>query len=80
MAPVDLQELVTYIVDTIGSIMSSIGSTFTAQASNPGVMGGLTTGIFGEQGGLIYWANEKLLWLLEQILAGLTFTVVPPTP
>jgi hypothetical protein len=37
-------------------------------------MNDLTIGIFGEQGGLIYWCNEKLLWLLEQILAGLTFT------
>jgi hypothetical protein len=37
-------------------------------------MSDLTVGIFGENGGLIYWLNEKLLWLMEQILAGLSFT------
>ncbi len=74
MAPVDVQQLVTYIVDLVGEIMSAIGSAFSSGAADPTKMQGLTIGIFGEQGGLIYWCNEKLLWLMENILGGLTFT------
>ena len=75
MAPVDLQLLMTYIVGLIGTILDSVGSAFAAGAANgQGEMLLLTNGIFGENGGLIYWCNQKLLWLLEQILAGLSFT------
>jgi len=38
-------------------------------------MEGATVGVFGENGGLIYWLNEKLLWLMENILTGLNFTI-----
>jgi hypothetical protein len=75
MAHGDVTLLVTYIVGVVGDIMSAIGDVFTADALDAGVMADLTTGIFGENGGLIYWLNEKLLWLMEQILAGLSFTV-----
>ncbi len=74
MAPVDLEGLVAYIVDIVGSIMTSIGGVFSTSAGDAAAMTQLTMGIFGEQGGLIYWCNEKLLWLMEQILDGLTFT------
>ena len=74
MAPIDVQGLVAYITDIVGSIMSAIGGVFTSSAADGAAMTQLTVGIFGEQGGLIYWCNEKLLWLMEQILEGLTFT------
>ncbi len=78
MAPNDLILLVEYIVDIVGSIMSAIGGVFSSSAAEPAAMTTLTIGIFGENGGLIYWLNEKMLWMLEQqILAGLGFTVTP---
>ena len=75
MAPGDVTLFVTYIVGLVGDIMSAIGGAITATATDGGAMSDLTIGIFGENGGLIYWLNEKLLWLMEQILAGLSFTV-----
>ena len=74
MAPDELVNLVQYIVDLVGEIMTAIGGVFSAGAADAAKMTSLTSGIFGENGGLIYWCNEKLLWLLENILAGLTFT------
>jgi hypothetical protein len=74
MAPGDVQYLVKFTVGLIGDIISAIGESFQHGASVPLYNKILTIGIFGENGGLIYWLNEKLLWLMEQILAGLTFT------
>jgi hypothetical protein len=74
MPPGDVQLFVTYIVGLIGDIISAIGDAISASAADPGMMEDLTYGIFSEEGGLIYWLNEKLLWMMEQILAGLTFT------
>ena len=74
MAPNDLGYLVQFIKDLIGEILSNWGHAWTDSAANPFHMKVLTIGIFGENGGLIYWCNEKLLWLLENILEGLTFT------
>ncbi len=75
MPPNDLEYLVQFILDLIGNILANWGHAWTDSAANPLHMWVLTTGIFGEQGGLIYWCNEKLLWLLDQILADLEFTV-----
>ena len=74
MAPNDLVNLVTFIVDLSGNIWSNWGHSWTDAAANPLYMKFLTVGIFGENGGLIYWCNEKLVWLIEQIREGLTFT------
>ena len=74
MAPNDLEGLVQFIVNLIGNILANWGHSWTDSAANPLHMWVLTTGIFGENGGLIYWCNEKLVWLIEQILEGLTFT------
>ena len=74
MSPLDLEYLVTYIVGLVGSIVSAIGAAFSAGTTTPGQMTMLTTGIFGENGGLIYWLNQKIVWLVDQVLAGLTFT------
>ena len=70
----DVQFLVTYISDLIGNIWGNWGHYWTDAAANPLYVKILTVGIFGENGGLIYWCNEKLLWLMENILEGLTFT------
>ena len=74
MAPDDLVYGFMFIVGIIAGFFEGIGKAFTDSAANPLQMNELTLGIFGEQGGLIYWCNEKLLWLMEQILEGLTFT------
>ena len=74
MDPVDLQELVEFLTLMLYDSFSGIGRAFNGLAAQPDAMHELTIGIFGEQGGLIYWCNEKLLWLMEQILEGLTFT------
>ena len=76
MAPDDLYFLVAYIVGMIGEHLGGVGSAFSFLAADPLVMDELTIGIFGEQGGLIYWCNEKLLWLMENILEGLTFSLL----
>ena len=75
MPPNDLVHLVTYVVATIGEVLSAVGQAFIDDADNIYRMTLLTRGIFGENGGLIYWCNEKLLWMLEQMLEGLTFTL-----
>ena len=74
MAPGDLQYLVVYILGLIGDIATAIGDTISADAADSVVMYDLTLGIFGENGGLIYWLNDKLLWLMEQIINGLGAT------
>ncbi len=74
MDPVDLQELVVFLTRMLFDGFTGIGRAYTGLAAQPDVMHELTIGIFGEQGGLIYWCNEKLLWLMETILEGLTFT------
>jgi hypothetical protein len=75
MAPIDLEGLVAFIVLLIASDFWGIGDAFSSMAVDPAWMNKLTLGIFGENGGLIYWLNEKLLWMLENILAGLNFTI-----
>ena len=77
MAPNDLAYLVTYIVGLIGDILVRVGDTWAQAATVPAYMKIYTIGVYGEDGGLIYWWNEKLLWLLAQILDGLSFTFTP---
>ncbi len=74
MPPTDLQFLVTYIANLMGDIWANWGHSWSVGATIDFYMKGATVGAFGENGGLFYWWNEKLLWLLEQILGGLTFT------
>ena len=70
----DVQFLVKFIVRLMGDIWTNWGHSWSTGAGMPEIMRGATVGAFGENGGLIYWWNSKLLWLLEQILEGLTFT------
>jgi conserved repeat domain len=70
----DLDKFIEYVVGLIGAILSAVGSAIGATAADAGSMFDLTVGIFGENGGLIYWLNEKMLWMLEQVLDGLGFT------
>lgn len=73
-----VQYLVSFIVGLIGQILDSLsagvatiltdlGSVFTGAAGNCTQMAMLTTGIFGNDGGLIYWINEKILWFLAEL-------------
>jgi hypothetical protein len=75
MAHGDVFYLVEYLVGLAGDIMSAIGDVFSNDASDAGLMADLTTGFFGENGGFFYWLNEKLLWMVEQIITGLTFNL-----
>ena len=75
MEPVDLGSLVEFLTLMLGDAFHGIGSAYKSLAVDALWMDKLTTGIFGENGGLIYWLNDKLLWMLEEILAGLSFTV-----
>ena len=55
--------------------MSAIGGVFTSSAAEPAAMNTLTIGIFGENGGLIYWLNDKIIWrMVQETLTGLSFT------
>ena len=74
MAPNDLAALVAFISELIGRIWHNWGANWSLGATIPYYMDKATVGVFGENGGLIYWINYKLLWLMEQILAGLSFT------
>ena len=75
MPPTDLQYLVIYIVNLIGDILHAIGGVFTSSAAEPYAMNTLTIGIFGENGGLIYWLNDKIIWrMVQETLTGLSFT------
>ena len=75
MAPGDVTLFVTFMVGLAGDIVTAIGHSFQEGAANPLYNKILTIGIFGENGGLIYWLNEKLLWMMEQIISGLRFTL-----
>ena len=75
MAPGDVQYFVAYIVGLVGDLVNLIGVAITtfgshmiAAAGDTGKMWALTVGIFGENGGLIYWINEKSLSDVEWIL------------
>jgi len=74
MAPGDVRYLVVYIMGLIGDITTAIGDTISTDAADAGVIYDLTIGVFGENGGLIYWLNDKLLWLMEQLINGLSAT------
>jgi hypothetical protein len=67
--------LVKYTVGLIGEIFWAVGDAITASAADTGNMHDLTIGIFSDEGGLIFWYNEKLLWMMEQIISGLRFSI-----
>ena len=73
MAPGDVKYLVIYIVGLVGDSLSAIGEVFRYDAADAGAMSDLTLGFFGENGGFFYWLNEKLLWMMEQLITGLVW-------
>ena len=74
MVPHDLVGLVAFTLELIGRIWHNWGANWSLGATIPYYMDKATVGVFGENGGLIYWINSKLLWLMEQILSGISFT------
>ena len=73
-----VQHLVAFVVGLIGKVLGTVstgvnqiltdlGALFLTYSENCTVMASLTTGIFGDNMGLIYWINMKILWLLGQL-------------
>jgi hypothetical protein len=69
-----VQYLVSFIVGLVGELIvelseafNDFGLTVSSYAGNTTVMATLTTGIFGNDGGLIYWINEKVFYVIENM-------------
>ena len=69
-----VQYLVAFVVQMLGTLTGYIGDAITlfggdlvAAGSDAGTMQNLTTGIFGTNSGLIYWINDKVFYLIENL-------------
>jgi len=69
-----VQYLVSFIVGLVGELIQelagafeSFGITVSDAAADGNVMAALTTGIFGTNSGLIYWINEKVFYVIENL-------------
>ncbi len=69
-----VQYLVSFIVGLVGELIQELagafadfGATVSTYANDAGTMAALTTGIFGNDGGLIYWINEKVFYVIENM-------------
>ncbi len=69
-----VQYLVKFITNLLGDLVSLIsgalvnfGAALSGYAADDVMMQELTTGIFGRNGGLIYWINEKVFYLIEEL-------------
>jgi hypothetical protein len=69
-----VQYLVSFVVGLIVELIvelseafNDFGLTVSSYAGNATVMATLTTGIFGNDGGLIYWINEKVFYVIENM-------------
>lgn len=60
-------QILAAVSSGLSTILTDVGSVFTGTANNCSAMAMLTTGIFGNDGGLIYWINQKQLdyWILH---------------
>ncbi len=73
--PNDLQGLVGFIIglvgevlDEAGAMLARLGVTFFGYSIDPAVIGAVNTGIFGENGGWLYWINDENLWMMNEVL------------
>ena len=69
-----VQYLVSFIVGLVGELIIEISDAFAAfgltvstAAADANTMAALTTGIFGTNSGLIYWINEKVFYVIENL-------------
>ena len=69
-----VQYLVSFMVGLVGELIqelsaafASFGATVTTYAGDANTMAALTTGIFGTDSGLIYWINEKVFYVIENM-------------
>ena len=69
-----VQYMVSFVVGLIGELIQevaqafeSFGVTVSDAAADGNAMGALTTGIFGTNTGLIYWINEKVFYVIENL-------------
>ena len=59
----ELGRLTGYIADAIGFF----GADLVAAGGDAGTMENLTTGIFGTNSGLIYWINDDIFYIIENL-------------
>jgi hypothetical protein len=69
-----VQYLVSFIVGLVGELIQELSAAFASfgvtvgnYAADAPTMAALTTGIFGSNGGLIYWINEKVFYVIENM-------------
>ncbi len=69
-----VQYLVAFIVQLLGQLLghlsvavASFGTDLVNAGGDAGTMANLTTGIFGTNSGLIYWINDKVFYLIQNL-------------
>ncbi len=69
-----VQYLVSFMVGLLGELIQELsvafqnfGVTVANSAADTNAMAALTTGIFGTDSGLIYWINDKMFYLIENM-------------
>ncbi len=69
-----VQYLVSFITGLVGELIQELatafgnfGVTVSDAAADGNTMAALTTGIFGTNSGLIYWINEKVFYVIENM-------------
>ncbi len=73
----DVTYFLAYIVGLIGDIVTAVGAAISAGLTTPGAMYKLTQGIFGANGGWIYWMNEENSWMIDQVKNSISFMFTP---
>lgn len=63
-------ELFGVIVDKLGGLISDVGADIVNASYDSSSMTELTTGIFGTDGGLLYWMNGYVVDLLAKLFGG----------
>jgi hypothetical protein len=69
-----VQYLVAFMVGLLGELIQELsvafqnfGVTVADLAADSNVMAELTTGLFGTNSGLIYWLNDKMFYVIENM-------------
>ena len=74
MYTMEVGHLVAFIVGMVGELLGEVfaglenfADTLVTSAGNVELMDNLTIGIFGTTDGLIYWINQKVFYLIENM-------------